>query len=107
MAFSFGKHLYFAGEITIGESGNKGDFLPILLYLTLSLTICALWSFLSFVPLAAPANSDSSGLTASSLGFFTGFALKFHLTHGVFHPRSLSFIYLCIKAASQQKHRPG
>lgn len=60
MASSLGRLFLSAGEITIGESGYKGDFLPIPLRLTPGLTIYALCSFPSLAPLAAPANSEAS-----------------------------------------------
>jgi len=60
MASSLGKLFFSSGEITIGESGNKGDFLPVLLWLTPGLAIYVSCSFLSLAPLAAPSNSDAS-----------------------------------------------
>jgi len=58
MTSSLGELLLPAGEVTIG---NKGDFLPILLWLTPGLTIYASCSFLSLNPSAASTNSGASG----------------------------------------------
>lgn len=103
MTSSLGELLLPAGEITIK---NKGDFLPIPLRLTWGPTIYASCSFLSLA-LPAASTSSSAGKLLPVCFFFTAFALKFHLTLGDFHPKFSTLIYLCIKAASQQKQRSG